>query len=53
MKLQPIRPQVLVSVVLLGVIAVFGLHLNINEIAGVATAGIIALAKDVITTDGQ
>ena len=48
---QKLRPQVLVAIVILGAVSVYSLSLGINEISGVSTAGIIALAKDVITTD--
>jgi hypothetical protein len=47
-----IRPQVMLSVMLLGIIAIIAMYQDMTEIAGVAGAGIIALAKDVITSDG-
>ena len=46
-----IRPQVLAAIMILGIIALVAMFLQYPEIAGVAGAGIIALAKDVITTD--
>ncbi len=49
--LGKIRPQVLTAVILLGGISLYALRLDIPEIAGVAVAGIIALAKDVIIGD--
>ena len=48
-----IRPQILIAITFLGTIAIGGLFLGVLEISGVAAAGIIALAKDVITTDGS
>ena len=48
-----IRPQVLTAIVGLGVIALVAMFNDMTEIAGVAAAGIIALAKDVITTDSN
>tara|TARA_R110002020_G_scaffold40212_1_gene119085 strand:+ start:622 stop:831 length:210 start_codon:yes stop_codon:yes gene_type:complete len=48
-----IRPQILIAITFLGTIAIVGLFLGVLEISGVAAAGIIALAKDVITTDGS
>tara|TARA_R110000824_G_C14924547_1_gene648063 strand:+ start:495 stop:668 length:174 start_codon:yes stop_codon:yes gene_type:complete len=46
-----IRPQVLTAILILGTIAIIAMYQNMAEIAGVAGAGIIALAKDVITSD--
>ena len=46
-----IRPQVLTAILLLGAIAIIAMYEGMAEIAGVAGAGIIALAKDVITSD--
>ena len=46
-----IRPQVLGAILILGTIAILGIFKGMTEISGVASAGIIALAKDVITTD--
>ena len=48
-----LRPQVLTSILLLGIIAVIGMYQDLPEIAGVAAAGIIALSKDVITSDSN
>ena len=48
-----ISPQILIANTFLGTIAIVGLFLGVLEISGVAAAGIIALAKDVITTDGS
>ena len=48
-----IRPQVLAAIIVLGVIGILGIFNNMNEISGVCAAGIIALSKDVITSDGN
>ena len=48
-----IRPQITLAITFLGAIAIVGMFLGFIEISGVAAAGIIALAKDVITTDGS
>lgn len=48
-----LRPQILSAIFILGAIAVVAMYLGMNEIAGVGAAGIIALAKDVITSDSQ
>tara|TARA_R110000824_G_scaffold396476_1_gene597962 strand:+ start:1096 stop:1269 length:174 start_codon:yes stop_codon:yes gene_type:complete len=45
-----IRPQVLTAILILGTIAITAMYRDMAEIAGVAGAGIIALAKDVITS---
>tara|TARA_B100000949_G_scaffold230865_1_gene242039 strand:+ start:1172 stop:1354 length:183 start_codon:yes stop_codon:yes gene_type:complete len=46
-----IRPQVLMAIIVLGTIGVLGIFHDMNEISGVCAAGIIALSKDVITSD--
>ena len=48
-----LRPQVLTAIVILGIIAIIAMYEDLREIAGVAGAGIIALSKDVITSDGN
>ena len=48
-----IRPQVLVAIIVLGIIAILGVFRGMPEISGVAAAGIIALSKDVITSDSS
>lgn len=45
-----LRPQVLSAIFILGTIAIIAMYQQMPEIAGVAGAGIIALAKDVITS---
>ena len=46
-----IRPQIFLSLCLLGVIAVLSMREGLNEIAVGCIAGIIALAKDVLQSD--
>jgi len=41
------------AILILGVIAILGVFKNMNEISGVCAAGIIALSKDVITSDSS
>jgi hypothetical protein len=48
-----IRPQVFLAIAVLGAIAGYGLFMGAKEISGVAAAGIIALSKDVITSDAN
>ena len=48
-----IRPQVLTAIMILGIIAIIAMFQQYPEIAGVAGAGIIALSKDVITSDSN
>ena len=48
-----IRPQVLTAIIVLGITGILGIFNNMNEISGVCDAGIIALSKDVITSDGN
>ena len=45
------RPQALTAILILGIIAIISIYQDFPEIAGVAGAGIIALSKDVITSD--
>lgn len=46
-----IRPQIFVSLIILGLIAVLGIMGDMVEIAVGSMAGIIALAKDVLQSD--
>tara|TARA_Y100000310_G_scaffold258860_1_gene267393 strand:- start:1793 stop:1963 length:171 start_codon:yes stop_codon:yes gene_type:complete len=48
-----IRPQATIALVALLVIAMYSLRLNHLEVTGVAAAGIIALAKDVLQKDNN
>ncbi|ANS03243.1 hypothetical protein [uncultured Mediterranean phage uvDeep-CGR2-KM18-C74] len=48
-----IRPQVLTAILILGVIAIISIYQGYPEISGVAGAGVIALAKDVVSSDSQ
>jgi|TARA_R100000808_G_scaffold6135_5_gene18422 hypothetical protein len=52
-ELIHIRPQVLTAIIILGIIALVAIYQQYPEIAGVAGAGIIALSKDVITSDSN
>ena len=52
-ELIHIRPQVLTAILVLGIIAIISIFQQYPEIAGVAGAGIIALSKDVITSDSN
>jgi hypothetical protein len=45
------RPQVFLALALLGVIAVLAIRESLTEVSVGCIAGIIALAKDVITSD--
>jgi len=45
------RPQVFLALALLGVIAVLAIRAGLTEVTVGCIAGIIALAKDVITSD--
>jgi len=47
------RPQVMSAISILGIIALVAMFRDMVEIAGVCGAGIIALAKDVITSDND
>ena len=48
-----IRPQVLTAILVLGVISLVSIFNGYPEISGVSAAGIIALSKDVITSDSN
>ena len=41
------------AIIVLGIIAILGVFKGMPEISGVAAAGIIALSKDVITSDSS
>jgi hypothetical protein len=45
------RPQAFLAITILGALAGYGLFTDHNTVAGAATGGIIALAKDVISAD--
>ena len=51
--LGKIRPQIFLALSILGVIAVLGIREGLTEIAVGCIAGVIALAKDVLQTDGS
>ena len=46
-----IRPQIFLSIILLGLIAMIGMMKVLNEVTVGCVAGIIALAKDVLQSD--
>ena len=46
-----IRPQIFLSIILLGFIAMIGMMKGLNEVTVGCVAGIIALAKDVLQSD--
>ena len=48
-----IRPQIFLSLSILGTIAVLGIWHSMTEIAVGGIAGIIALAKDVLAVDSS
>jgi len=50
--LGKVRPQVFLALLSLGVIAVISIRADLNEISVGCIAGIIALAKDVLQSDG-
>lgn len=50
-KIGQLRPQVFLSLCLLGVISIISIQADLNEIAVGCIAGIIALAKDVLQSD--
>ena len=46
-----VRPQIFLSIILLGFISIIGMFLDLNEVTVGCVAGIIALAKDVLQSD--
>lgn len=46
-----LRPQIFLSIVLLGIIAIVGMSLGMTEVTVGCVAGIIALSKDVLQSD--
>ena len=46
-----LRPQIFLSIILLGFIAIIGMMKGLNEVTVGCVAGIIALAKDVLQSD--
>lgn len=51
--LGKIRPQIFLALCILGLVAVLGIREGMTEIAVGCIAGVIALAKDVLQTDGS
>ena len=48
-----VRWQVLIAILVLGAMGLYGLKLGHIEIASLAGAGVIALAKDVLASDNS
>ena len=46
-----VRPQIFLALCILGVVAILSIREGLNEIAVGCSAGIIALAKDVLQSD--
>jgi len=46
-----LRPQIFLSIILLGIIAIIGMFVGLNEVTVGCVAGIIALSKDVLQSD--
>ena len=51
--LGKIRPQIFLALLILGVVAIYGMNVGLNEVAVGCMAGIIALAKDVLAVDNS
>ena len=51
--LGKIRPQIFLALLILGVVAIYGMNVGLNEVAVGCMAGIIALAKDVLAVDNN
>ena len=51
--LGKIRPQIFLALCILGIIAIYGIRVGLNEVAVGCMAGIIALAKDVLAVDNS
>jgi len=51
--LGKIRPQIFLALLILGIVAIYGMRLGLNEVAVGCMAGIIALAKDVLAVDNS
>ena len=48
-----IRPQIFLALCLLGIIAMYGMRVGLNEVTVGCIAGVIALAKDVLQVDNS
>ena len=48
-----VRPQIFLALLILGVVAIYGMNVGLNEVAVGCMAGIIALAKDVLAVDNS
>ena len=47
-----IRPQIFLALCILGIVAILGIWHDLNEVTVGCIAGVIALAKDVLQSDG-
>ena len=45
------RPQIFLALLILGIVAMYGMRVGLNEVTVGCIAGIIALAKDVLQVD--
>ena len=52
MFMGKIRPQIFLALCILGIVAVLGMSHGLNEVTVGCIAGVIALAKDVLQSDG-
>ena len=48
-----IRPQIFLALCILGIVAMYGMRVGLNEVTVGCIAGIIALAKDVLAVDNN
>ena len=48
-----IRAQIFLALCLLGIIAMYGMRVGLNEVTVGCIAGVIALAKDVLQVDNS
>ena len=51
--LGKIRPQIFLALCILGIIAIYGISMGLNEIAVGCLTGVVALAKDVLAVDNS
>ena len=49
--LGKIRPQIFLALLILGIVAIYGMNLGLNEVAVGCLTGVVALAKDVLAVD--
>jgi len=51
--LGKVRPQIFLALCILGIIAIYGISMGLNEIAVGCLTGVVALAKDVLAVDNS